>query len=78
LNVIQLNAQLQRLPTNWLIQMGKQYGVTLTSNDVELIKRHMQHLASNGATINDVKQTLFQLLDEQTAKKLFELLQLYA
>ena len=75
MNVKQLNARLQPLKASWLVQMSRQFGVILTEQQVEQLKKQVDVLAAKGATMEEVKRSLSKTLDEQTVNKLFTILQ---
>lgn len=75
LNIIQLNAQLQRLPTSWLVQLAQQYGINITVEQMNLIKQQLRQNITEKSTINDVTSILTTVVDRQTAKKIMSLLQ---
>ena len=77
MNVTQLNAQLQRLPTNWLVKMSKDYGVQISATEIDNIKLKLQRNVTSGATLEDVSHILLETLGKERTRKLLELLQYY-
>ena len=75
LNITQLNAQLQRLPTSWLVQLAQQYGINITVEQMNSIKQQLRQNITEKSTINDVTSILTTVVDRQTAKKIMSLLQ---
>lgn len=77
MNVIQLNAQLQRLPTNWLVKMSKDYGIQISAAEIDSIKKKLQQSVTTGANLEDISQILRSTLGKERTRKLLELLQFY-
>ena len=75
LNITQLNAQLQRLPTSWLVQLAQQYGINITVEQMNSIKQQLRQNITEKSTINDVTSILTTVVDRQTTKKIMSLLQ---
>ncbi|MER1999923.1 MAG: hypothetical protein ABS882_09110 [Lysinibacillus sp.] len=77
MNVTQLNAQLQRLPTNWLVKMSKDYGIQISAAEIDSIKLKLQQNVTSGATLEDISHILLETLGKDRTRKLLELLQFF-